>query len=645
LMYRLREAKSRLSSPPSSAMLRLSLAGTVCACIFLGGWIYYNTTVVNEFQTDKRQKEILSLYEKRYKQYEGLLQPRLKDVYLEVDIYPDACQADLRGDLTASNDGSEAISDIHLILDQDLVIHHLDMPPHRIITDDRETGYRICRLESPLEPGDSLTLSFDLTVRQRGFRNHDPNIRIVKNGTFFDNDAYIPRFGYHRRGELTDPHDREDFGLPPRPRELPVNDTEARMHMAYSHNADWITYEAVISTAPEQIAITPGYLQREWTENGRRYFHYRMDTPIVNFYSIQSGQYTVARDRWNDVTIEVYYHPRHGFNVERIMESVRKSLEYYTTWFGPYQFRQVRIIEFPAYRHFAQSFPNTIPYSESAEFINDLRDKDNVDMVFFITAHEVSHQWWGHQVMGADVQGSNFVVESLAQYSSLMVMKHDYTPEGLQKYLAYERNRYLRGRSSELVGEQPLMLAESQPYLYYNKGCLALYALQEYIGEEPVNDALRSFLSKHAFEEPPYATSVDLINELRTVTPPEYTYLIHDLFESIILYDNRALHAEAKELPEGRYEVTLTVSSRKLQADDQGVESEEEHADVFEIGVFGDTDEHGEETVLYLEKRSIGSGTSEVTITVDGLPKRAGIDPRNLLIDRVSDDNSVSVSI
>lgn len=644
-VYRLREAWIRLTSRRNSTLLRISLGGTICGIIIIGGWIYYNTTVINEFHTDKRDKELRVLYETRYKQYEGLSQPRIKDVYLEADIHPEACRVDLRGELTTTNDSHESISDLHVILDPELEINHIDLPPHSIVTDDREIGYRICRLESPLEPGDSLILSFDFTVQQRGFRNNDPNIRIVENGTFFDNDAYVPRFGYHRRGELADPHDRKDFDLPPRSRELPVDDADARMHMAYSHNADWINYEAVISTTSDQIAITPGYLEREWTENGRRFFHYRMDTPIVNFYSIQSGRYSVARNNWNDVAIEIYYHPRHGFNVHRIIESIQKSLEYYTTWFGPYQFRQVRIIEFPAYRHFAQSFPNTIPYSESAEFINDLRDNDNVDMVFFITAHEVSHQWWGHQVMGADVQGANFVVESLAQYSSLMVMKHDYSPEELRKYLDYERNRYLRGRSSELVGEQPLMLVETQPYIYYNKGCLALYALQEYIGEEKVNEALRSFLSKHAFEKPPYANSLDLIEELRSVTPPEYAYLIADLFESITLYDNRALAATAKQLPDGRYEVVLTIRSRKLKADDQGIESEVEHADIFEIGVFGAKEGHGEEAVLYLEKHSIGPGTSEVTITVDELPKRVGIDPRNLLIDRVSDDNCIAVSI
>jgi ABC-type Na+ transport system ATPase subunit NatA len=38
-----------------------------------------------------------------------------------------------------------------------------------------------------------------------------------------------------------------------------------------------------------------------------------------------------------------------------------------TANFGPYQFRQVRILEFPRYETFAMSLPNTIPYSEAKE--------------------------------------------------------------------------------------------------------------------------------------------------------------------------------------------------------------------------------------------------------------------------------------
>jgi len=73
---------------------------------------------------------------------------------------------------------------------------------------------------------------------------------------------------------------------------------------------------------------------------------------------------------------------------------MKKSLDYFTVNFSPYQHKQVRILEFPRYARFAQSFPNTIPFSESIGFIARVDKPDDVDYPFYVTAHEVAHQWW-----------------------------------------------------------------------------------------------------------------------------------------------------------------------------------------------------------------------------------------------------------
>jgi ABC-2 type transport system permease protein len=219
----------------------------------------------------------------------------------------------------------------------------------------------------------------------------------------------------------------------------------------------------VVSTSPDQIALAPGYLEREWEQDGRRYFHYTMDAPILPFWAYLSADWEVATDRWNDVEIAVYYHADHPYNVERMIEATKRSLDYFTREFGPYQHRQLRIVEFPRYARFAQSFPNTIPFSESIGFIARLDDPDDVDFVFYVTAHEVAHQWWAHQVIGANVQGATVLSETMAQYSALMVMEEEYGPHMMRRFLKYELDSYLRGRGGERIGELPLALVENQP--------------------------------------------------------------------------------------------------------------------------------------------------------------------------------------
>src|SRR6185369_8950198 len=115
-----------------------------------------------------------------------------------------------------------------------------------------------------------------------------------------------------------------------------------------------------------------------------------------------------------------------------------------------------------------------------------------------------------------------------AQYSALMVMKKKYGDAKMKRFLRYELDNYLVGRATEREKEQPLYRNENQAYIHYRKGSLAMYALQDAIGEEAVNRALAAYVKKYAFQGPPYTISRDLLAEFRAVTPPESQPLIAD---------------------------------------------------------------------------------------------------------------------
>jgi hypothetical protein len=446
-----------------------------------------------------------------------------------------------------------------------------------------------------------------------------------------------------------------------------VHDRDARRNNYLSNQADWMSLDATVSTSPDQIAIVPGYLQREWTESGRRYFQYRTDAKILDFFSVLSARYEVRRDQWHgpvafgrsdvakapardnqadlaghdqDVAIEIYYHQGHEYNVDNMIQSVKDSLDYFTRSFSPYQHRQVRIIEFPRYHRFAQAFPNTIPYSEAIGFIArvDPDDPDDIDYPYYVTAHEVAHQWWAYQVIGGNVQGATMLSETMAQYSALMVMKRKFGPDQMRHFLRYELDRYLQGRAAERKKELPLALNENQGYIHYNKGSLVMYALQDYLGEEKLNGAIAEYLRSAAYQDPPYTNSLELVAHIRQITPPELLYLIEDFFETITLYDNRAMKAIYTELAPDRYQVRLSVAVKKLRADELGVETEVPLADFIDVGVL---DEQGKP--LALEKKRFDAAAAEFTFEVAQRPAKAGIDPLNKLIDRKPDDNVIRV--
>ena len=175
-----------------------------------------------------------------------------------------------------------------------------------------------------------------------------------------------------------------------------------------------------------------------------------------------------------------------------------------------------------------------------------------------------------------------------------------------------------------------------------------LYALSDYIGEDKLNQTLHNFLQQHQYPNAytsqvvPYPDTRQFVEALRQATPPELQYYITDAFENIVLYDNKALSATYIQTPDKKYKVTLTVQARKVRADGNGVETPMPINDYIDIGVF--SGKKGQEKQLYLQREKISKEKQTFDIVVNELPTRAGIDPYNKLIDRVSDDNEIDVS-
>lgn len=638
---RLRLARQRLTGS-----LGIATALSALAFVAVGGYLFWNTNIRNEYLSPDQILDLQARYEREYKQYQNLQQPKILATEIEVDLRPESQTMRASGTYRVRNPYTKPIADLHIGMVNDESLTSIEMGGAELIKHDEALGYRIYRLKSPILPGTERIISFKVELAPNGITNGTAQTQIVDNGTFF-NSTIFPAFGYNDGAEIQDRNERRKRKLG-EPRRMPkLEDQAARANTYLTDDSDWIDFKTTICTAPDQIALSPGYLQKEFTRNGRRCFSYAMDRPMLNFYAYLSARWQVKKGNYKGIPIEIYYDAKHAYNVDRMIEAVQKSLAYYEANLTPYQHRQVRIIEFPGYASFAQSFANTIPYSESVGFIADLKDKDAVDYVFYITAHEIAHQWWAHQVIGANVQGATVLSESLSQYSALMVMEKEYGRSKMRRFLKYELDNYLSGRGGEILEELPLYRVENQQYIHYRKASLVFYRLREEIGEETLNRALKKFLQDKGYQKPPYATSAELLDYIRAEAGPEHAALIADLFEKISFYDNRVETASAKKRADGKYEVVLDLHAAKLYADGKGKETPGKLDDWIEVGVFArsPSGKEADEKVLYLKRHRINSGEPKLTVVVDAEPYEAGFDPYNKLIDRVSSDNRKRVSL
>jgi ABC-2 type transport system permease protein len=625
----------------------LSIIGVAAALMAAtGAYAYYNIKVLNRYQTPDDVEKYQADYERKYLKYENLPMPAVTRVTMNVQLFPKKRRLVSVGRYDLQNKTNAPIRDVHVRQgERDVEFQALDIAGARLVYSDPKFGYRIYRFATPLAPGATTALTWKSQIWHRGFRAGQPSTDIIENGTFANNDEFAPTIGMDRGGLLQDRAKRRRQHLPPELRPAKLEDMSATARN-YVH-ADWVMSDITLSTDAGQTPMAPGNRVSDVTQGGRRTARFLSPAPILNFFSIQSADYKLATRDHKGINLSVYYHAGHDWNVPKMLNAMAAALDYYRAHYGPYQFNYARIIEFPGYASFAQAFAGTMPYSESIGFNANTNDPEKIDFTTYVVAHEMSHQYWAHQVIGADMQGGTISSETLAQYSALMVMKHLYGADKIRRFLKYELDSYLRNRAGEAVEELPLERVENQPYIHYNKGAVVMYLLQERLGEDAVDRALARFDAKFRFKGPPYLRSTDLIAEFRKeAKTPEQQQLITDLFEKITLYDLKVTDAVTRKDAAG-WTTTLSVAADKYYADGKGKETKAPLNEAIEIGLFTARPGLGafsSKDVIVMARQPLHSGVQRITVHSKAKPTFAGVDPYNFYVDRNSDDNVHAVS-
>jgi ABC-2 type transport system permease protein len=634
MRYRLQVAKQSFTS----STLRISIIGLVLL-VTLGSFVFYNTNVLNEYLSSGDVNDRKAEYELRYGKYRNSPQPQLTGTKLNVEIYPDREQIEVNATYTVVNNDSVAIDSIHLGTISDIALSEVRFNrPASLVVTDKKLGHYIYALLQPLQLADSLQFSFVVNYKARGFHHHGAEALVMKNGTHFKNYDLLPVVGYKSFREISDAVTRKKYNLPVRTRMPSLYDSVPRKKPL---STDQNTFEAIVGTAKNEVAVAPGALQRMWTAGDRNYFHYKTDAPIRGEYNIFSGNYAVSETKWIDpdkpgqgVDIRIYHHPKHEMNIDRMLRSVKASMEYYTAQFGPYPYGHITIVEGPGAGGGASAEASMIHYGAPYALMNPDDGPDGFDLPFYILAHEVAHQWFGSaQLTPAYVEGAGVLIEGLAVYAGMQVLEKKYGEGHLQQYVNFLHSFYEMPRSLAT----PSLLQANETFLYYRKGGLAMHVVSKYIGKEKVNGALRTLLQKHNSGEIPLPTTLDLYREIRNVTPDSLHYLLRDLFETNTYWRLKTKQFTREQTAAGDWQVTLKILAQKVIVDSTGAEKEVPMNDLLEVGIY----EEGESSnvPLYLKMHRIRSGEQTIKITVPRKPGRAGIDPNNLMIDSRRDDN------
>jgi ABC-2 type transport system permease protein len=614
-----------------------ALAGiSVLLILVLGGLIHYNTHVLYPKTAPVQTLEWKADYEKRYGKYSKRPQPSPTKVKLQVDIYPEEGSAEFKGNYVLVNQTAFTIDTLFVSTAPGVEHHKLSLnQPVKSQEVDEELDFRMYVLQKPLLPGDSLQLEFHVNYDPQGFPYNGMKTAVVKNGTYFEDD-WLPSIGYLNSRQVFNANDRKEQGL--EPKSFLESDEE-------SFAQQRVAFEAIIGTDKGQTAVAPGRLVKSWTENNRSYFQYATENRVNNKFAFFSSDYEVYKAQWKSdsaqvVDISVLHQPDHTHNLERMVNGVQASFNYLTDEFGKYPHSEISFTEVPGYSKGLHAYPTNIFYREGFALLKPAEDPRGIDIVFATVAHEVSHQWWGHQVSPAPIKGAALITESLAWFSAFEIVEEALGRETFLSLLELARDDYF---SPQERAADPLLQA-NQTSLIYRKGPLALYALREYIGKEQVCVGLQNFFKKYSALNTERPVPSDLYKELQAVTPDSIQYLLHDLFAANTFWTLETEKVVAVETASGKWKVTLDVLARKFTVDQKGNETDVGMNDWIQIGIYSGGERKNQEP-LHLQQHRIHSGKQTIEIELAQKPHAAGIDPNRLLMDLYPWDNVIDVQI
>ncbi len=246
-------------------------------------------------------------------------------------------------------------------------------------------------------------------------------------------------------------------------------------------------------------------------EGDRKTITWVTDHP-VRFFNLAGGP-LVRNDGEGS---SIFHSPRHPWNIAAMTEALDASRKHYSEWFAPYPRRDLRLTEFPSLANYAQGFPGNITFSESIGFRTRNAKDDDVDLVFFVTAHEAAHQWWGNMLMPGKGPGGNVLSEGMANFSSALLTLEKRGEKSLRKMLRQWEDSYANGRVAD--SERPLNLTTGtrpgDTTVTYDKGGWAFWMLLEHMGRERNLAGIREFIATFR-DGPDYPLIEDFLAVMR----------------------------------------------------------------------------------------------------------------------------------
>jgi ABC-type transport system involved in multi-copper enzyme maturation permease subunit len=310
-------------------------------------------------------------------------------------------------------------------------------------------------------------------------------------------------------------------------------------------------------TGPESYTLNaPGVCTSNMVKDGWRTQVWETDYP-VKILNIVCGKWKVKQGHGTTI----FYDAVHPYNVAEMSATLDAARRWYSEWFLPYPWRELKLSEFPALAGYAQGFGTNITFSENIGFLT--KNDEKTDATFLVTAHESAHQWWGNILTPADGPNGDFLSEGMAHFSTLLLFDKVKGPRGRMEFAKGIEARYVDRRRVD--DERPMYdidgKRDSDETVIYDRGGWVFWMLYDFMGHDRALAGVQHFIRDWS-QSRDHPALQDYVAAMRpyAADPVAYDAFVKQWFEDRAMPEYRI--TQAKKLKSGAgYDVTVTVQN------------------------------------------------------------------------------------
>jgi hypothetical protein len=395
----------------------------------------------------------------------------------------------------------------------------------------------VVSLPTPVEPGETVSVELEWrakiprTFARTGFR-----------GNYFFIAHWFPKLGVFE-GDAWNCH---------------------QYHSGTEYFSDYGVYDVAITLPVDYVLGATGRLVESVENEDGSVTHRHVQEDVHSFTWTTSPDYLVLTDRFEHealppVDLRLLIQPEHAGQAERHFHATKAALEYYGTWYGPYPYGHVTVVD-PAYGSGAGGMEYPTLFTAGTRLFNPFGGGSPEG----VTIHEAGHQFW-YALVGNNEFEDAWLDEGLNTFSTTRTYAQAYPPEKpVRRYftppgtegrgffpLLLEGFGYPGGIFDERLGGYRRFATidrQSTPsYLYYpsaggalsySKTALWLATLERYLGWDVLQPAMSRFFDEWQYRHP---EPDDLFDTLSEVAGSDLSWFFEQVYHSSEEFDYAVL--------------------------------------------------------------------------------------------------------